>query len=90
LDVYLRASPGVSVRGCLRVFEILRGITKIDNLTIHVRSDAWFMEDDQYPLFAAFTKPLAIPNELDYLTASRLSCSFVRDKVRCSGQNFVE
>jgi hypothetical protein len=87
LDVYFKASPSVSVSSCVRVFEALRQGMNVE-LSVHVRSDSWFMEDDQYPLVPAFTRALTIPTELEYIIAQRLACSLVRGQVRCSGQNF--
>jgi hypothetical protein len=87
LNIYLKASPNVSVSSCVRVFQTLRQRMNVE-LSVNVRSDSWFMEDDQYPLIPAFTKPLRIPTEFEYIIAQRLSCSPVREKVRCSGQNF--
>lgn len=90
LDVYLKASPRVSVSSSVRVFDTLREITKVQNLTVHVRSDAWFMGDPEYPLVPAFTRPLIVPNELEYKIAPQLDCSVVRGRgVRCAGQNFA-
>jgi len=90
LDLFLKAEPELSVGSSVRVFERFRKLTSIEDLFIHIRTDSWFMEADQYPLVLAFTSPLTIPNSLQYRVSPSLGCALVSGKVQCTGSNFQE
>ncbi len=89
LTVYFKASPGVSMSNCVRIYKALRDLTKIEQLAIVVRGDPWFMDEQRYPAVPAFTRPLNVPNAVQYMTGARVACSLVGDEVRCSGRNFL-
>ena len=89
LTVYLKASPGVSIASCARIYEMLRHLTGLADLTIAVRPDPWFLDTYRYPAVLAFTRPLDLPNSIAFMSAAAVSCNLVSNQITCTGRNFV-
>jgi len=89
LALYFRTKPRVSLSTTLAAFRQLASTVKINNLDLLVRSDAWFLEYDDYPIYPAFVLGLRPLNVNEYELSSYVTCgSSAKHHLNCSGRNF--
>jgi hypothetical protein len=89
LTFYLRMYPIVSLRATVSATKRYVSLVKVNNVSLLVRPDPWFLESDDYPAYPAFVKILPDPNAGQYELAPYASCTFQRSHgLTCSGRGF--
>jgi hypothetical protein len=89
LTFYLRVSPKVSLGATVAAARRQASLVKVNNVSVFVRPDPWFLESDDYPAYPAFVKKLSDPNAGQYELAPYTSCTFQHSHgITCSGRGF--
>lgn len=91
LTMFFKALPDVSISACVALTERMRDLTKVPQLSVEVRRDAWFIGAFIFPAVFPFAKDLNPPTALEYMVRPHTACGFShRGKIRCSGTNFEQ
>jgi hypothetical protein len=88
LEIFLRASPRVSLASCVAITKRFQLLLNFDNLSVEIRADDWFPESQDYPAVLAFSKSAALPDPGRYVRQPAVTCGAALGKLRCSGSNF--
>ncbi len=89
ITIYLRSSPAVSIAAVVAATKHLVDLTKLPQVDVEVRQDAWFMESFEFPSLLPFQEKLELPSNLQFTTAPYVSCGFTtKYGLQCSGHSF--
>ncbi len=87
LHVYMKASR-VSVTSCTRIVRQLATEFSVNNITVSVRKDSWFLGSSNYPDVYRFEANPVLPNELEGKYGPSLTCGLSAGAISCSGNRF--
>ena len=89
LTYFLKSSPRISLSSGVALTQLFHSLLNIDSVSVVVRPDAWFVEENDAPFIPVFTKDLTVPSAAQYYLAPYVMCGYYRtNATRCSGRNF--
>jgi hypothetical protein len=90
VDLYFQCGPRVSATNAATLTRMFAKELGRENVTVHTRSDTWFVEDPQFPDVYRFQRQIVVPMLYEALGRPSVSCSVGGPRgLGCAGTSFV-
>lgn len=90
LTVFAKAHASITAATARILTTELAKVADVHHVSVRMRISSYFPEEFEYPAILPFQSDLSIPNAIQSMVESRLTCSAKRTlDVRCSGVNFA-
>lgn len=84
LSLFLVTQGNVNQKVAEAVSEKLRAMTGVEQATVEIRSDAWFIRDEAFPIVSPYVKLGTPPTKEEYEHSRQWSCIANSEGVQCS------
>ncbi len=90
LDLYFQCGPQVSATNAAILVRMFAKELGLHGVSVHTRSDAWFLADPNYPDVYRFQREIVLPRLYEALGRPSVTCSVGGPKgLGCAGTSFV-